>query len=315
MKKTYSIFILQLIFTQIIAQSNIRLNNYWDNAYNINPATINTKFLAEFTASTSKQWINVPGAPTTVFVSATTYIEKWQSQFGIKLRQDQIGYISTSQADLSYSFQTRIDKEWRFVFGLSGNYEILTYDPSKVRFGSLNGNQEADLASFESMKIQNNSNADLGFEVSSNTLRIGLAGQKIFGLFSPNSRIVNGNTNFLYAMYRESSPYLVSMGYGLSVIQTGPIIQLEANISSFMRYDEESDPIQLGVSYRTRNQFAVFCGLFLGEKFKLSYNYGLNMSQFGLNTYGSHEVILRYRLQRDSNWGWHNYHENQTTYY
>ena len=72
------------------AQTNIRLNHYWENPYTVTPAFISNLGVAEFSAAARKQWVNFDGAPTSLYLTASTYLEDWHTQLGVKAFADKI---------------------------------------------------------------------------------------------------------------------------------------------------------------------------------------------------------------------------------
>ena len=134
MKKIVCLIMINLLTFTVIAQSNIRLNNYWDNTYFINPASINDQSLAEFNMAARKQWVDFPGSPLTFFASATTYQENLHAQFGLKLVQDKIGYTSTTAVDLTYAYSMLMQSDWQLHLGLAISFQSLSYDMSSLIF-------------------------------------------------------------------------------------------------------------------------------------------------------------------------------------
>jgi len=65
--------ILTYLFLSIVgfSQSNIRLNDYWENTYYINPASIYSLYQYTASAGARMQWIGFAGAPNTGFFTTT----------------------------------------------------------------------------------------------------------------------------------------------------------------------------------------------------------------------------------------------------
>ena len=138
-KKVFFVFMLNLMSLLVVAQSDIRLNNYWVNPQYINPASIYDKYQAVFSMAARKQWFGFPGAPTTYFASATTYLEKFHTQLGLIVLQDQIGYTSTSNIGLTYGYAIPFQRNWELHLGLGMNYQNLSYDQSKLNLATNSG--------------------------------------------------------------------------------------------------------------------------------------------------------------------------------
>lgn len=298
MRKFSIIFILTLLSNLVISQSNIRLNNYWGNAHTINPATIYDKYLAVFSLAATKQWVGITGAPVTIFGTATTYLEKYHTQLGLKLVQDKVGYTSNTNIGLTYAYAINLERNWQFHMGAGLNFQHLGYDISKVNLIS-----DFDSEAYQYLKTENDMNADIGFELTGKTLRFGVSSQNIFSLVSPTSS-TQTNTNFVYAKFKNESDYYMNLGVGICGIQYSNIYQMELNLTSYFKYSlrnglqEQPDLFDIGVYYRTYNQLGLILGINLSESMHISYNYNYHFGGIRHGSYGTNELLLTYNLKR-----------------
>ena len=303
--RLYFSFILLVIqsFLCTRAQVSPQLINFWDNSYFINPASAHPQSLMEMSFSNRMQWIGINGAPKTMRATASYYNDYFNSQLGVRFVNDKIGYSSSMEASLSYSYIIRGDYS-RFVFGLAGSYLHYGFDPTKV-----NVFDQSD--PYALMAYENNErlNADFGIEYANDYLRVGFSSNKLFDVFSRKDKLLwNNNHNYLYVLYRGQSDRLLNIGYGVALINAGPLFQFEANVNSFIRFDEfMKHPFQLGVTYRTGNHIGTMAGIYITERFKILYSYEINHSAFGLNSGGTHELIVRFRVEQPQQWGRRNY--------
>lgn len=292
MKKVVSALILNILTIAVFAQSNVRLNNFWEKSYTINPASVNDRYFAEFNMAARKQWTNFPGAPTTLFASGTLYFDQMKTQFGLKVLQDKIGYTSTTNLGLSYTYFLVLDRDWHLNLGLGMSYQSVGYDLSKVNSPTPN-----DPTVYAKLLNESNFNSDLGIELQGKKWQFGLSSQNIFSLFQPiNSQFTN--TNYIYAKYKPMDERKISLGYGLCGIQYGNLYQAELNLTSYFKFDPESNPIQLGVFFRTYSEVGALFGLDIAHNLRLSYSYDYNVSGIGNSSYGSHELMLTYNIDR-----------------
>jgi len=295
MKKVIILFIFNIICLLVIAQSNIRLNDYWDNTYYINPASIDEEYMTVFSVAARKQWYQFPGAPNTLFASGTLFLDKLNTQFGLKTFVDKIGYTSTSNVSLSYAYVMTVNRRWRLQMGLAVNYQNLSYDMSKVNMYDL-----TDPTVFNNLARQNNYNADLGAELVMQSLKIGVSGQNIFSMFTDKTE-QQVNTNYLYAKYRDKTPSFINWGYGLCGIQTGSLLQLELNTTAYFKFaPDANDLFQAGLFYRTRSEMGTILGISLSEAIQLYYSYDYNVSGISRRSVGTHELMLVLKLNKNS---------------
>lgn len=298
MKKIILLILLSLLFFRGFAQSNIRLNNYWGNPLNINPSAIYDKYMAVFSVAAHNQWIGFPGAPKTYSASASTYLEDYHTQLGIKLFQDKIGYTYTTNIGLNYGYAIPYRYDWQMHLGLGVNYQLLNYDLSQVKLSSADNEVYQDLASEKYF------NADLGMEITNKALRFGLASQNIFTLFYPDNNKIQTNTNFVYAKYRYYTNDIVNYGIGVCGIQYSNIYQMEFNATGYFKFSNRSglqtqpDLFDIGMYYRSSGELGLIFGFNITDDFHVGFSYDYHMKGIRQSSYGTNEIVLTYNLER-----------------
>lgn len=282
----------------VFGQSNIRLNNYWANTLTINPAAIYDKYDAVFSVAANKHWVGIPGAPVTYLGTATTYIEQYHTQLGLKFVQDKIGYTSSSNLNLSYGYVVFVNYDWQLHLGIAGNYQRMNYDVSQVDMAEF----DPDVLRY--LEPQNNFNADAGFEITTKSLRFGAASQNIFSLFSEDANRVQANTNFVYLRYRQYNDNVVNLGAGVCGIQYGNLYQTEFSLTNYFKFSNRSglvsqpDLFNIGLFYRTQNELGLVFGFNVSESIQLSYSYDYHLGGIRYGSYGTNEFMLVYNLKK-----------------
>lgn len=292
MKKVVLFFLLIIVSLLGFAQSNARINNYWENAYYINPAAIDDDFAAVISAVARKQWFGVPGAPNTFLGAGTVYFDNLHTQIGLKVFADEIGYTHVANASLSYAYSVTLDEWWRLHLGLAASFQSLSYDLLQVNPEALD-----DPTFITGLLKTNNYNVDLGAQLTNKTLTIGLSGQNIFSIFFKENKLQT-NTNFLYAKYRKRTNQSVDIQYGVSAIQYGSALQMEFSITSYFKYYNQPDLFQAGLFYRTRSDMGVLLGVNLGNNLHLWYSYDYNVGGLQTSLIGTHEMMLVYKFDK-----------------
>jgi len=293
MKKGVFILIFNVVILSLMAQSNIRLNDFWDKTYFINPASINDVGLAEFNMAARKQWVGFPGSPSTLFASATTYLDNMHTQFGIKVVQDNIGFTSTSDIDLTYAYSMALQNNWKLNMGLGVCYQMLSYDLNEMVVPA-----DDDPTIYEKLLKEDNFNANLGMELTNKFWKLGTSSQNLFSLFSKNN-MQFVNTNFVYAMYREYSHDYINLGYGACGIQYGNLYQMEFNLTGYFKVTPQSDAFQLGLFFRTWDEMGAIFGINLTKQIHLSYSYDYNIGGINRSSVGTQELTLTYNLPKE----------------
>jgi len=287
-------FIAFGVFMQTYAQSNVRLNNFWDNLYSINPAYITNKYLGSIGIAARKQWMGFPGAPSTYLVTGTLVLDKLNTQFGVKAYEDMIGYTHTSSASLSYAYAVNLNDDWRLHLGVAASFQSLWYDMDMIRVDYL-----TDPTIPEKLVRTNHYNADLGAELASRSLRIGISGQNIFSMFRNNNQDI-ANSNFIYATYRNFSEEesQIDLGGGIYGVKNMRVYQMGLSGTAYFKNAAMDDLFQVGVFYRTPNEMGAIAGFNISKSLYVSYSYDFNVSGISRSSTGSHELMLILHLNK-----------------
>jgi len=293
MKKTVILIICNLLTIVIIAQSNIRFNNDWNKTYFINPASINDQYLAEFNMAIRHQWVGFEGAPKTLFISGALNLDNlYKTQIGLKVLQDKIGFTSTTDIGLTYAYSILAESNWRMNLGLGLNFQSLGYDVSEI-FSPT----PSDPVVLTRLLRENNINADLGFELTNKIWRLGISSQNMFSLFSQINKLFI-NTNYIYAIHRDYDHGFMNLGYGICGIQYANLYQMEFNLTGYFKSTAETDPFQLSLTYRTWSEIGALFGFDLSRNLWLSYSFDYNLSGISRSSFGTHELMLTFRLDK-----------------
>lgn len=274
------------------AQSHTRINNYWDNPYYVNPASINYDFTSVFTLSGRSQWIKFPGSPKSAFASGTMMFDNLHVQLGLKAYQDQIGYTKTTFVSGSYTYALPVNQTWRLNMGIAPSFQSLGYDLSLV-----NSENTSDNTVFEETTRENTLNTDLGVEFTNQVFRFGISSLNIFSLFF-NKDKHQVNTNFAYAIYRTYGNVAINYGGGISLIQYRSIFQPEVMVNTYFKSRREEDLFQLGIFYRPTSEMGAILGFNISPSLQISYSYDFNVGGISRSSIGTHELMIVYRINR-----------------
>ena len=284
----------------INSQSHIRLNNYWDNTYTLNPASINDSYIGSLSMATRQQWVTFPGAPRTYLVTGTMYIDDYYTQLGIKILTTKKGYSNDTKIDLSYAYALLLRRDWILNMGLALNFNNFSYDLSRITF-PVNENP----STYDRLIETNNLNAIVGFELNHFTTKIGFTSTNLYSLINPINDL-QLNTNILYVMHRQKNSDFLNWGVGVSAFQYSNMYQMEFNLTAFLKKTAEFSPVQLGLFYRTWHELGLIFGVEV-DRIKISYSFDYNLGLIRENSIGSHEIMLIYNLKRSykcRNCGW-----------
>lgn len=298
MNKLYLLIIINLFCQQAFNQSNIRMNNYWKNPQYLNPATVYDQYVAVFSMAVRKQWVGFPGAPSTFFASGTTYVDNMNTQLGLSVVQDKVGFTSISNFNLSYAYAIKFEQNWQLHLGLRGSFQMMSYDISKL---SLISDDDSEL--YRRLKSENSFNADLGLEVTNKTLKFGFASQSITSILTaPNP--IQTNTNLLYIRYHQNYNLPINLAFGMCAIQYSNIYQLEFNYTSYFKIkknnglNDKPTVFDIGFFYRTQSEVGINLGFNITDNLHLSYSYDYHLGDIRRGSVGTNEIMITYNLRK-----------------
>lgn len=294
MKNALFLIIFNLLCLLGFSQSNIRLNNYWENTYYINPASIYSEYKYVISGAMQKQWLLFPGAPITGYFTAVTMLSTKKNiqvgHLGLKVFSDKIGFTSLINISPSYSYSVRLNKSLLMNLGLAYKIQNFSYDLTKSNLGTPG---DPSIYINESKWVGHN--ADVGVEFVARSLLIGVASQNLMSAFTKGNNLQT-NTNFLYVMYRSQLDNSFYVQSGISAIRNEHLTQLEINASSFFGPNKHPDFIQFGMIYRTSREYGILFGLDLGNSLRLAYSFVYNFAGIRHSSIGTQEIMLTWKF-------------------
>ena len=302
MKKIASIFLFFALSLVGLSQSNIRINNYWENTYYINPASIYSEYQFVASAAARKQWIGFPGAPETEYLSfaARVFTNKTQNnqvgQFGLKAYHDIIGYTEFINMSPSFSFSVRLNTKWLMNFGAAYKIQSISYDKSKITLQSddyFSPQSDPLVDALNDRRIEHN--ADIGIEFVGNSRLVGASIQNLMSLFNKDTSSLQTNSNFLYGIYRLEIDDYFNVLFGASAIKNNNVYQGEFNVSGILKVGK-LPVMQLGVFYRTIKETGVLFGIDLPGTVRLAFSYDFHVGDISHSSFGTPEVLLVWKF-------------------
>lgn len=296
MKNFTFLILLNLLYLAGFSQSNIRLNNYWENTYYINPASIYSQYQFVASGAARKQWVGFPGAPETEHLTfaARLYTNGTQNdqigQIGLKVYHDLIGYTEFINISPSYSFSFRLNTKWLMNLGAAYKIQNISFDFSKATFES---EEQDHLITTKETKWSGH-NADIGVEFVGNSLLFGAAIQNLMSPFLKDKSLQT-NSNFFYGMYRGEIDNYFNLILGVCAINNKNLYQGEFTVSGVIK-TKKLPVFQLGAFYRTKKEIGALMGIDFNEQVRLAFSYDFHVGDISHRSYGTPEVLLIWKF-------------------
>ncbi|MBL7809349.1 MAG: type IX secretion system membrane protein PorP/SprF [Saprospiraceae bacterium] len=294
-------------FTHVWGQQVPQYSLYMLNPYVYNPAYAGLENTLVMNGVYRQQWSGLQGAPVTQHVNAHLPVYAISSGVGLRVENDVIGAHNTTQAVLSYNYQLNISRNTLLSLGLSGGWLQYSLDGSKLR-APEGTYAEPSFSHNETVLPQGRVQAgapvfEAGLFLQNKKWELGLSAQPVFATRLKEQ----SNGNFALAPIQH---YLL---YGAYLLQIGENIRLKP--SGLVKTDFKETQIEIsamgiwrentfaGISYRgitssAKDAVVLFLGFKMNDKTTLAYGFDLPLSALSAAHRGSHELLIRYSLNK-----------------
>lgn len=279
------------------------------NPYAWNPAVAGTENTLIATGVYRQQWTDLEGAPIGQQVNMHLPFYRISSGLGIKLDNDAIGAHRSTQAMVSYAYHKELGRSVFLSLGVSAGYMQYALDGTKLRApegtyaepsGTFSHNDsqipEGKLATgtpvFEAGVHLEYKNATLGFSS--------------LPVFAPVIEAQSGGTFRLKPQqhYIMMASYKQELGKNWyiepSIFAKTDFLVTQIDLSFSFHWQEN---IFAGASYRgftakAQDAFVIMGGWRMNEKTTIAYSFDLPLSPLKQVNRGSHELLVRYSLNK-----------------
>ncbi|MFX0555429.1 type IX secretion system membrane protein PorP/SprF [Maribacter sp. CXY002] len=287
--------LISAVFFNAYAQKEPQYTQYMYNIGSFNPAYVGTVENAELAALYRAQWIDIPGAPRTIRFGTNLPLSNEKMGLGFNIVNDQLGPVTQTYADLSYSYQVNISDETKLSFGIDAGGSFLNVDFSKGTFENPGEplNNETISNFYPTIGAGTFLYSDqwyLGVSIP-NFLTEGIYNDEV-------ATVVEDNLQFNFIggyVFNLSDGLKFKPAFLINSLKGSPI---NLNVSTNFLI---ADVFTAGVSYRVDNAFSGLAGFQISNSMFLGYSYDYNTNTLGEFNSGSHEVILKFYLGKGGN--------------
>lgn len=278
----------------VFSQKEPQYTQYMYNIGSFNPAYVGTVETPEIAALYRAQWIDIPGAPRTIRIGTNLPLSNETMGLGLNVVNDQVGPVTQTYADLSYSYQVNLSDETKLSFGMDAGGSFLNVDFSKGTFENPGEplNQEQVTRFYPTIGAGLFMYSDqwyLGASVP-NFLTEGIYNDDVASIVEDKLQF-----NFIGGYIFDLSDRLkFKPAFLVNTLSGAPV---NINISTNFLIN---DVLTVGASYRVENAFSGLAGFQISNSTFIGYAYDYNTNPLGEFNSGSHEVILKFYLGRGS---------------
>ena len=284
---------MMMLCLATFAQQRSTTTTYPYNGLLINPAYAGSLNLLSVIAVHRKQWINVEGAPTYTALSANSSFAS--NRIGLGVFASKASQSITDDYSLYGSYAYKINTSIGILaMGLQGGFNQRTTDYERLNLLSTDPLMQGAPTRFSP-------NFGTGIYLANPVYYIGASVPYIVeNIVLQNSELTNSaNLSIENRHYYLSGGFIYPINDHLKIspgflLKAQEAIPLSWNANVNIIVDEIA---YIGLNYRNVGDFGILGQLVLNENLRVGYAYDINTSAVRINTSGSHEIFVNYRIK------------------
>mgnify|MGYP000491968695 CR=1 FL=1 len=307
MIKFFTLFFCLFIFN-ISAQQLTQSSIYNHNIYDFNPAVAGVDGNLEMNAGLRKQWAGLVGAPLTQSLNSHLPVYFTGGGFGVKIKNSTFGVSRNLVAALSYNQIVQLNESTILSFGFSGGLSQYSFNGADLRTpqgsyeGLIGGINHNDLVLSETNESSNTPVFNAGLLLKHKSLTFGVSADN---LLASTYEFDNNRNQIVFNQVRHYYGYLLyvwdlseDLVLKPSILVKAASAELQTDITLAAEFKEK---FYVGASYRGYSNISIDAitlqgGFRLNNDIQLIYAYDIGLSELVTAHSGSHEILIRYRI-------------------
>jgi len=266
------------------------LSQYAYNHYLINPAAAGVTDSLALTFTFRKMWTGIEGSPSLQYLSGNMKVAPTMGA-GVNLFNYILGPLRKTGLELTYSYHINLNSSNKLAFGLSAFIYQFNLDKSKLTF-----EEQDDLILAGSDQNMFVPDVSFGTYFYGPSYHVGLSVPQLF------NRNIDLKTDDVL-QEKQVRHYYLSGGYDFRLnpeLMLKPSVLIKLIEAGLYQVDvnarfEYKEAFIMGVSFRTSDAVVFQLG-FHREGLLVGYSYDLTISHLNAQSFGSHEIFVRYLL-------------------
>ncbi len=296
-----------LLPNHVVAQKNFLLSMPEENIYALNPAYAGLESSLDITAWGREQWSGIPGRPSTQSLLLHMPLYNLNGGGGLRIINDRLGPFQYIKVEAGYDYVVASERMIWSV-GMTAGIDQIAFDGQELR--SSEGLYTGGIINHNDPNLPNNKlsgivpTASIGAYIITDAFEGGISIQDIhFG----QSGFSNGEIDFDWAPKMTTNLFFE---YGIEFSELWyfyPDIFIKYDfddVQALVKFNAQYDNIinagigVRGYSGNTLESLVISAGYVIDEHFSVHYSYDIGIGGLASEASGSHEIILRYNLNK-----------------
>ncbi len=291
MKKLFLLALLAIAITETKAQQDPQYTQYMYNMSVINPAYAGSKETVSGGVLYRQQWVGIEDAPTTGTFFMHSPVGR-NVGLGLSIISDKIGPVEENNFYADFSYTLNLGGEHKLAFGLKAGATM-----HKIDFTGIPATLPQTDPIFESSN-PNTTFLNLGTGLFYYT-------NKYYVAFSVPNMLKSKYLDYDGRQYgTDVLHYFLTGGYVFDInpnLKFKPFAMVKTSINAPVSFDLSTnfmlyDKFEMGATYRLEDSFGAMINVAVSPTLRIGYAYDRVVSDIGVISPSSHEVILLYDL-------------------
>ena len=291
MKKLFLLALLVIAITKTKAQQDPQYTQYMYNMSVINPAYAGSKETVSGGVLYRQQWVGIEDAPTTGTFFMHSPVGR-NVGLGLSIISDKIGPVEENNFYADFSYTLNLGGEHKLAFGLKAGATM-----HKIDFTGIPATLPQTDPIFESSN-PNTTFLNLGTGLFYYT-------NKYYVAFSVPNMLKSKYLDYNGRQYgTDVLHYFLTGGYVFDInpnLKFKPFAMIKTSINAPVSFDLSTnfmlyDKFEMGATYRLEDSFGAMINVAVSPTLRIGYAYDRVVSDIGVISPSSHEVILLYDL-------------------
>lgn len=287
-------FLLISLFTFVAnAQQDPQYTQYMYNTMTVNSAYAGSTGTLEATLLHRSQWVGIEGAPETQAFTIHAPLSNERVGLGVSVVNDKLGPSNELYADGNFSYSIPLGYEAKLAFGIKGGVRMLNVDWTKGRYRN-----PIDPLLNQNINDQIKPSLGAGIYYYSDKFYVGAS--------VPNFIRNDYYDDVQEAVNHDRFHYFIIGGYVFDIsdnLKFKPAFMVKAVSGAPLTADVSAnfliqEKFTAGLSYRWDDSMSALAGFQINSSFFLGYAYDYSVTELNKYNNGSHEIILRFQLQK-----------------
>ncbi len=277
---------------------------YMMNYFLVNPAEGGTDDFIDIKAGYRKQWMDVQGAPTTMYISGHAPIGKHSNSFddvkqlghhgaGGAIIRDEIGPFSVTSVKASYSYHLPVAKDFMISLGAFAGVKNYGLNQSELEWDQ-DGGIHSD---YSNLRSQTTPDIGVGIWGYSRKYFFGISTFQLTGS-KLDLNTVSEMEGTLDRHFFFTAGYNFEFGDKWDLVPSFVVKKVapapySVDLNAKLRYDHN---YWLGISYRHDDAVIAMAGLTIKKVFEIGYAYDFTTTNINNYSAGTHEFVLGLRF-------------------